>query len=84
MTYLRYLALVLVLCIAVNHAEAAPETYTVDATHSAALFRVKHFVIKRTDYGMDKLLLPAGDKIQITLLVEAMCIDPPPEEKTEK
>ena len=42
------------------------------------------FVIKRSDYGMKKLLGPAGDKIQITLLVEAMRIDPPPAKKAKK
>ncbi len=30
------------------------------------------FSIKRSDYGMDKLLTPAGDKIEITILIEAM------------
>ena len=38
------------------------------------------FSINRTDYGMDKLLKPAGDKVQITLLVEAMRKDDTPEE----
>lgn len=33
------------------------------------------FSINRTDYGMDKLLEPVGDKIQITVLLEAMRID---------
>ena len=33
------------------------------------------FNIKRSDYGMDKLLGPAGDNIQIILFVEAMRID---------
>jgi polyisoprenoid-binding protein YceI len=33
------------------------------------------FTIKRSDYGMDKLLGPAGDTIQVTLFVEAMRID---------
>ncbi len=201
MRHLGYLALGLFLCIAAHHAEAATETYTVDATHSAALFKVKHFgislvagrftdisgtnvvdrddpskssvevvikttsvntdveerdkhlrsadfldvekfpvmsfkskqvkklkdnvgeitgsftlhgvtkiittevtflgetdvpwgqhragfktsfVIKRTDYGMDKLPGPVGDKIQITLLVEATRIDPPAEKKAGK
>ena len=41
------------------------------------------FSIKRSDYGMDKLLVPAGDDIQITLLVEAMRIDEPKKEPTE-
>ncbi len=35
------------------------------------------FSINRTDYGMDKLLKPAGDKVQITILVEAMRKDDP-------
>ena len=35
------------------------------------------FHLKRSDYGMDKLLGPAGDKIQITLFIEAMRIDSP-------
>jgi polyisoprenoid-binding protein YceI len=201
MTYLRYMTLVLIFCVLVGPAAAATETYTVDATHSAALFKVKHFgislvagrftdisgtivsdrddpnknsvevviqtasvntdvkkrddhlrnadfldvekfpvmsfksagvkklkdnvdevtgvftlhgvsktitttvtflgetdvpwgqhragfetsfVIKRSDYGMDKLIGPAGDKIHITLLVEAMRVDPPSEKKAEK
>ena len=33
------------------------------------------FTIKRSDYGMDKLIGPAGDTIQVTLFVEAMRID---------
>jgi len=33
------------------------------------------FTIKRSDYGMDKLLGPAGDTVQVTLFVEAMRID---------
>ena len=33
------------------------------------------FNIKRSDYGMGKLLEPVGDNIQITLFVEAMRID---------
>ena len=33
------------------------------------------FTIKRSDYGMDKLLGPAGDTIQVTLFVEAMRVD---------
>jgi polyisoprenoid-binding protein YceI len=33
------------------------------------------FTVKRSDYGMDKLLGPAGDTIQVMLLVEAMRID---------
>ena len=33
------------------------------------------FTIKRSDYGMDKLVGPAGDTIQVTLFVEAMRID---------
>ena len=42
------------------------------------------FTIKRTDYGMDKLVGPAGDEVQITLLIEAMRTDPPPQEKADK
>ena len=201
MTHLKYLVLGLALCMAAHNVGAATETYTVDATHSAALFKVEHFgislvagrftgisgtivmdrddptkssvevviktksvntdlkkrdkhlrnadfldvkkfpvmsfkservkklkenvgevtgsftlhgvtktitttitflgetdvpwgrhhagfetsfVINRTDYGMDKLIGPVGEKIQITLLVEAMRIDPAPEKKTEK
>ena len=38
------------------------------------------FNIKRSDYGMDKILGPAGDNIKITLFVEAMRLDDP--EKT--
>ena len=45
MAHLRYTVLGLVLFIAACPAAAAPETYTVDATHSAALFKVKHFGI---------------------------------------
>lgn len=45
MTYLRYTVLGLVLCISACPVAAATETYTVDATHSAALFKVKHFGI---------------------------------------
>lgn len=37
------------------------------------------FNIKRSDYGMDKLLGPAGNNIQIDLFVEAMRIDSPHE-----
>jgi polyisoprenoid-binding protein YceI len=33
------------------------------------------FTIKRSDYGMDKLVGPAGDTIQVMLFVEAMRID---------
>ncbi|MHC4231205.1 MAG: YceI family protein [Planctomycetota bacterium] len=33
------------------------------------------FTIQRSDYGMDKLLGPAGDTIQVTLFVEAMRLD---------
>ena len=33
------------------------------------------FTIKRSDYGMDKLIGPAGDTIQVTLFVEAMRVD---------
>jgi polyisoprenoid-binding protein YceI len=33
------------------------------------------FTIQRSDYGMNKLLGPAGDKIQVTLFIEAMRID---------
>jgi polyisoprenoid-binding protein YceI len=33
------------------------------------------FTVKRSDYGMDKLIGPAGDTIQVTLFVEAMRID---------
>lgn len=36
------------------------------------------FNIKRSDYGMAKLLGPAGDDIQITLFIEAMRIDDSP------
>ena len=41
------------------------------------------FNIKRSDYGMEKLLVPAGDDIQITLLVEAMRVDKPKKKSTE-
>ena len=41
------------------------------------------FNIKRSDYGMDKLLVPAGDEIQITLLVEAMRVDEAKEKPKE-
>ena len=34
------------------------------------------FCINRSDYGMDKLVGPVGDEIQITLLVEAVRVDP--------
>jgi polyisoprenoid-binding protein YceI len=33
------------------------------------------FTIKRGDYGMDKLLGPAGNTVQVTLFIEAMRID---------
>ena len=33
------------------------------------------FNIKRSEYGMDKLLGPAGDNVKITLFIEAMRID---------
>ena len=33
------------------------------------------FTIQRSDYGMNKLLGPAGDKIQVTLFIEAMRLD---------
>jgi polyisoprenoid-binding protein YceI len=33
------------------------------------------FTVKRSDYGMDKLVGPAGDTIQVMLFVEAMRID---------
>ena len=42
MTHLRHLVLGLAICIASLNAFAATETYTVDATHSAALFKVEH------------------------------------------
>ena len=35
------------------------------------------FNIKRSDYGMDKLLGPAGDNTQIILFIEAMRLDNP-------
>ena len=41
------------------------------------------FNIKRSDYGMDKLLVPAGDDIEITLLVEAMRVDKSKKKSTE-
>ena len=46
MTHLKYTLLVLVLCVVtVCPALAGTEVYTVDATHSAALFNVEHFGI---------------------------------------
>jgi len=36
-----------------------------------------YFSINRSDYGMDKLLGPAGDNIQISVLVEGVRIDEP-------
>jgi len=33
------------------------------------------FTIQRSEYGMNKLLGPAGDKIQVTLFIEAMRLD---------
>lgn len=45
MTHHRYIILGLVLCLFSCPVAAAPETYKVDPTHSAALFKVKHFDI---------------------------------------
>ena len=33
------------------------------------------FTIQRSDYGMKKLLGPAGDRVQVTLFIEAMRLD---------
>ena len=43
MKHLSYIGLGLVFCMAACPAGAASEKYIVDATHSAALFKVKHF-----------------------------------------
>ena len=43
MNHCRYVVLAIALAVAAPCADAAPEKYAVDVTHSAALFKVKHF-----------------------------------------